>query len=172
MTDSLHRECRQLAGSLDRAMGEVRSVLHVLRPALLEEQGLVAALDNEVRTRCVDADLADVLLELDEGGLGLRWPAEVEYAAFMIAREAIVDAQHRSGCTLVRVVLSGDAHSLQLEVIDDGRPALSPLPHAPLGHLGLVGMRERAVAIGARFEVQYDPNCGQSVILLWLKGAQ
>jgi signal transduction histidine kinase len=147
-------------------------VLHALRPALLEEQGLVAALDNEVRTRCIDPARADVLLELDEDDLGLRWPADVEYAAFMIAREAIVDAQQRSGCTLVRVVLSGDAHSLQLEVIDDGQPAAQVLPAAPLGHLGLVGMRERAVAIGARFEVQYDPVCGRTATLLWLKGKQ
>ena len=172
MTDALHQECRQLASSLDQAMGEVRSVLHALRPALLEEQGLVAALDNEVRTRCVDPARADVLLELDEDDLGLRWPADVEYAAFMIAREAIVDAQQRSSCTLVRVVLSGDAQSLQLEVIDDGQPAAQAGPAAPLGHLGLVGMRERAVAIGARFEVQYDPVCGRSVTLLWLKGKQ
>jgi signal transduction histidine kinase len=113
-------------------MSDVRAVLHDLRPALLEEQGLIAALDNEVRARTIDTAQADVLLELDDGDLGLRWPAEVEYAAFMIAREAIVNAQQRNGTTLVRVVLAGDAQGLQLEIIDDGRAGTGPLQPPPL----------------------------------------
>lgn len=172
MSEALQQECRQLAGSLERAMSEVRSVLHALRPALLEEQGLIAALDNEVRARSVDTGQPDVLLELDEDSLALRWPAEVEYAAFMIAREALADAQQRPGCTLVRVVLAGDAQGLQLEVLDDGQPADGPQARTPLGHLGLVGMRERALAIGACFDAQYDPDSGYRVQLHWREGGR
>jgi hypothetical protein len=170
MSEALQRDCLQLGRSLDRAMSDVRSVLHELRPALLEEQGLIAALDNEVRARTVDPGQADVLLELDEGELDLRWPPEVEYAAFMIAREAIVNAQQRSGSSLVRVVLSGDARGLQLEVIDDGLAGTGPLQPSPIGHLGLVGMRERALAIGGQFAAEYNAELGNSVMLLWLEG--
>jgi PAS domain S-box-containing protein len=170
MSAALHQDCLQLGSSLDRAMGDVRAVLHELRPALLEEQGLIAALDNEVRARTFDTTQPDVLLELDDGDLALRWPPEVEYAAFMIAREAIVNAQQRSGTTLVRVVLAGDAQGLQLEIIDDGRVGTGPLQPPAIGHIGLVGMRERAVAIGGQFAAEYNAKVGNSVMLLWLEG--
>jgi PAS domain S-box-containing protein len=169
MSEAMHRDWLEFGRSLDRAMADVRAVLHELRPALLEEQGLIAALDNEVRARTVDTTQPDVLLELDDGDLGLRWPAEVEYAAFMIAREAIVNAQQRQGTTLVRVVLAGDAQGLQLEIIDDGRAGTGPLQAPPIGHVGLVGMRERALSIGGQFAAEYSAELGNSLMLLWLE---
>jgi signal transduction histidine kinase len=47
-----------------------------------------------------------------------------------------------------------------------------PARPSPIGHLGLVGMRERAVAIGAQFAAEYNTDLGNSVMLLWLEGRQ
>lgn len=111
----LHGEYRRVAEALDRAMADVRGVLGDLRPPMLEDQGLIAALDNEIRMRIQDAACVDVLLELDDGQFARRWPAEVEHAAFMIAREAIVNAQRHAGATLVRVIVEGDGARLVLD---------------------------------------------------------
>ena len=75
MTDMLKREWTRFGQSLDQAIADVRLVLGDLRPPMLEEQGLLAALDNEVRVRSLDGPQLDVLLELDDVLPGQRWPA-------------------------------------------------------------------------------------------------
>ena len=67
----------------------------------------------------------------------------------------------------MRVSLSGNAGSLRLEVSDNGEGFEAAAQAARPGHLGMVGMRERSIAIGARFEVTSSPGRGTSVILNW-----
>jgi len=167
MSDTLRSEWSRIGQSLDQAIADVRLVLGDLRPPMLEEQGLLAALDNEVRVRSLDGPGLDVLLELDDGLSGVRWPTDVEYCAFMVAREAVVNAQLHAAASLVRVVVSGDRHRLQLQVVDDGRGIADDVRQGRPGHLGLVGMRERALAIGAEFSVQRVPEGGTRVLLQW-----
>ncbi|UUX97149.1 PAS domain S-box protein [Aquabacterium sp. J223] len=163
---------RHIGGLIEHAVGEVRQVLTELRPPLLEEQGLLAALENEfyrgpVATR---PGSVDVLVEADTALDGHRWPAPVEQSVFMIAREAVANALRHAQASLVRVVLNGDAQGLQLEVVDDGMGV--PLsgdgaPPVRPGHLGMVGMRERAAAIGGRFEVRHAIGGGTIVRVSW-----
>jgi PAS domain S-box-containing protein len=167
MTDTLKSEWARTGQSLDQAIADVRLVLGDLRPPMLEEQGLLAALDNEVRVRGLDGPRLDVLLELDDELIGTRWPADVEYSAFMVVREALVNVQLHAGASLVRVVVAGDARHLQLQVLDDGRGIADDMRQGRPGHLGLVGMRERAVAIGAEFSVERVPEGGTRVWLQW-----
>lgn len=154
-----------------QANQQVRRVLTELRPPLLDEQGLVAALDNELANRrALQADAAaGPALRLDTTALpaGLRWPADVEYAAFMVAREAVGNALRHAGAASVQVALEGDAGTLRLCVRDDGvgAPTLPQALHP--GHLGLVGMRERALAIGATLELQSSEQAGTTVLLAW-----
>ncbi len=170
MPDALKEQGSRIAMLLDQAVREVRQVLVDLRPPLLEEQGLMAALDNEIGARTIAWGGADVLLEVADDALGRRWPAGVEYSAFMVAREAIANAQQHAGASLIRVLLGGDDASLNLEVIDDGAGIPAPLVHGRPGHLGIVGMRERAIAIGARFAVNKMAAGGTCVALRWETG--
>ena len=72
-----------------------------------------------------------------------RWASEVEYAAFMVAREALANALLHAQAHEIAIVLAGDSGEIALAVRDDGmglaEGALAPQP----GHLGLVGMRVR-----------------------------
>lgn len=163
----LRDELDRVGSAVDQAIADVRLVLAELRPPMLEEQGLLAALDNEVRARALDDPDVDVLLEVDEGRLAVRWPAEVEYAALMIAREAILNAQRHAKASLVRVIVDTDGRSLQLEVIDDGQGIASELTRGRAGHLGIVGMRERALAIHARFAIEPYSAGGTRMVLHW-----
>lgn len=152
---------------IDQAIREVRQVLVELRPPLLDDDGLAAALDNELRSRGRTLSGVDLLLEADAGVAGLRWPADIEYAAFMVVREALANAIQHANASLIRVLLAGDDNRLRVEVIDDGQGWAPEAQHARPGHLGLVGMRERALAIGARFTVSGGPGAGASVCLEW-----
>lgn len=168
---ALQRHGERIVGLLDQAMQEVRQVMTDLRPPLLDEEGLSAALDNELRWRSpVHAGVA-LQMERSPGCDRLRWPAEVEFAAFMVAREALSNALAHSGGRHVWLRLDGDARSLRLEVLDDGRGIAEAGEAARSGHLGLIGMRERASAIGALFDVAGNAHGGTTVSLHWRSGA-
>lgn len=168
--EALQRQ-RRLGTLIDQAIAEVRQVLVELRPPLLDDSGLAAALDNELRSREALDPGIDLLLEIEPEVAALRWPADVEYAAFMVAREALANARQHSGATLVRVVLEGSARALRLQVVDDGRGLEPGALRARPGHLGMVGMRERALAIAAHFSVEPAEEGGTVVRLAWENAA-
>jgi PAS domain S-box-containing protein len=170
MPSAMKEQGHQIGLLLDQAVREVRQVLVDLRPPLLEDQGLTAALQNEIGTRAVAGGSVDVLLEVADEALGRRWPADVEYGAFMVAREAIANAQQHARASLIRVLLSGDDGSLRLDVIDDGCGIPAPLVRGRPGHLGIVGMRERALAIGASVDVSAVLAGGTQATLRWQAG--
>lgn len=161
---------RERLSGIDRltqqAVLEVRQALVDLRPPLLEAQGLAVALDNEVRMRQADIGVR-VRLEVVLEAAGQRWPDAVEYAAFMVAREAVLNAMQHAGSDEIRVRLAGPGGTLQLDVIDNGPGIHLQADAVPPGHLGMVGMHERAAAIGARLTIQDAPPGGTHVQLQW-----
>jgi PAS domain S-box-containing protein len=171
MPPALQNQAEKVSALLDQAVREVRQVLSDLRPPLLEEHGLSVALDNEVRFRTTGLVGPDILLEVADAAATLRWPGDVEYAAFMVAREAITNAVLHADASLIRVLLDGDANLLSVLVIDDGK-GIDAIAEAPRlsGHLGLVGMRERCAAVGARFSIEPEASGGTCVAMLWRVG--
>lgn len=163
-----HRErVSRLDLLINQAIAEIRQALIELRPPLLEEMGLAAALDNEVQMRKLDVLPSALDLIVEPGVLETRWPHDVERAAFMIAREAIVNAARHANANLIQLRLSGSPQEVTLSIEDDGvGMAISSQLHHP-GHLGLVGMRERALAIGAQLEVGPASPQGLRVSLRW-----
>ncbi len=159
-------QCQRLTRVLAQAVLDVRDVLADLRPPLLEEQGLAAALDNE--TRMTPSVLGtDVLLELGDDMHRQRWPSDVEYSAFMVVREAIANARLHAHASLIRVLLDGNERRLGVDVIDDGVGIPADMQLGRPGHLGVVGMRERAISIGARFAITAEPGGGTRVSMNW-----
>lgn len=142
----------QLGTLVAQAVRQVRQVLIDLRPPLLEEQGLSAALDNELRNRSLTHPDTDIAIHIDAQVAHIRWPAEVEYAGFMVVREAVENALRHSDASSVSVRVRGSSRSLVLEVADDGT-GLVPAAMLRVGHLGMRDMRERASGVGATLVV-------------------
>jgi len=161
----------RLSNLLDQAHQQVRVLLMDLRPPMLEEQGLAAALENEIRRVLIVGGVTDVFLEKD-GFLPLqRFPEEVEYAFFMVAREALANAMAHAQAKLIWVSLMGQGQGqdlrLSLRVTDDGVGfPVEPIAFKP-GHLGLIGMRERAVAVNAQLSFASSATDGTVVELTW-----
>lgn len=161
----------QLGQLLEQAVREARQVLSDLRPPLLEDEGLAAALDNELRGPAL-ANVGGVepvrpVLQATPSAQGQRWPGDAEYAAFMVAREAVANALHHAQARCIDVRLDGGPGWLRLEVDDDGIGLAPELAQGRPGHLGIVGMRERALAIGAQFEVARRPGGGTGMTFTW-----
>jgi signal transduction histidine kinase len=83
--------------------------------------------------------------------------AQVERELLRIAQEAVVNVERHARASSVSVVVDGPV----LEVVDDGA-GLSPVPAAP-GHYGVVGMRERAAAVGGVLEIESARGVGTTV---------
>ena len=146
---------------------QIRSVLGELRPPLLDETGLAAALDNELQQQRPVVSGPQLRLSVPSRLLAHRWPSDVEYAAFMIGREALVNALQHASAQHVELSLDGDAGELSLQVRDDGVGIAAEARSGRAGHLGLVGMRERALAIGAQLRIDSAPGQGTTVQLEW-----
>lgn len=156
----------RLGGLIEDSNQQVRQVLTELRPPLLDEQGLIAALDNELLQRKSLHDQVQLVLQSTGVCPDQRWSQDVEYAAFMVAREAVTNALKHANPRRVVVELAGDDLSFSLTVRDDGATTQTA-PQAKPGHLGLVGMRERALAIGAHLDIRSTVGIGTTVTLEW-----
>lgn len=160
-------EARQQArGLVDQALRDVREVLVDLRPPLLEDEGLAAALDNEIAQRRALHPGVRLVLDADPALQRQRWLGEVEYAVFMIAREALENALRHARPAEVSVWLRGGPDDIELEVVDDGVGLAPDFQRRP-GHLGLVGMRERARAIGATLVLDSRTTRGTALTVRW-----
>jgi len=167
LPDKAKERASKLGNMIDTANKEVRQVLVELRPPLLDESGLQAALENEVHTRTLDAEPVELKLNVVPTATHVRWPADVEYAAFMVAREALANAVMHANASEVVVRLDGEANWLHLQVSDDGKGLTPKMAAGRPGHLGIVGMRERALAIGARMEAKGLTTGGTVISLTW-----
>jgi len=152
---------RRLEDSLKLVDGTLQSIENVmadLRPALLDEYGLGAALawygeEYSQRTGI------HVSVDAHEAGSALRPEAAV--ALFRIAQEALNNAAKHSSARRIRVLLEEKDGELMLSAIDDGC-GFDPA-QAPRGRWGMTTMRERAQAAGGRLAVDSDLGKGTTV---------
>lgn len=156
----------QLGTLIGQAIRQVRQILVDLRPPLLEEHGLAAALDNELRNRSLAHQFIDISMHVPPKVDRMRWPPEVEYAAFMVVREAVENALRHSGASTVSVRMTGAEKFLKIEVGDNG-VGIKPGESLRVGHLGILGMQERASAVGASLKIDAGRSSGARVTFSW-----
>jgi signal transduction histidine kinase len=141
---------------------ELRAITSALRLPVVDDLGAGPAL--EWLTERVGR-LAGTAIELDRADNG-RPPIEVEHAIFRVAQEALANAA-RHGRPPIRVRYEADASRARLTVDDAGAGAgVVEAAHEDERGLGLVGMRERAHAIGAGLEIGSFGD-GTRVSLVW-----
>jgi signal transduction histidine kinase len=149
-------EVEELAELAQVNIQDIRRLIHDLRPAALDELGLMPAL-REYVARYQEEQGLEVALTLPEGGE--RLPAPVETALFRIAQEALNNVARHAQARRVEVTMARDRGGVTLHIADDGQGFD---PQAPrLGtHLGLWSMRERVEQLGGRFEIESAPGAG------------
>jgi two-component system, NarL family, sensor histidine kinase UhpB len=136
-------------------LDEVRNIAVELRPSVLDDLGLVAALRQYTRTTEERSGLAVQVNVVGWDTDDERLPPEVETALFRIAQEALTNAIRHASALTVSVRLRRAADGVSLEVRDDG-VGLGAVPADPGSeHLGMFGMRERARLLGG--ELQASP---------------
>jgi signal transduction histidine kinase len=153
-------------GIVDNLIAHVRKMSVDLRPPLLDEVGLVPALRAYLHAQATRSGVT-MDLEDDAGaGDGARLPADLEIACFRVAQESVTNVLRHAAARRITVRLGRRPHSVWLAVHDDGRgfdTATTLEAAAAGGHLGIVGMRERARAGGGTFKVESRPGSGTTV---------
>jgi len=154
----------QLEEMAVRALGNMRRLVNELRPALLDDLGLSAALRHHVdnfgqvtgiKTRltiCQDYD---------------RLPSEVETVLFRITQEALTNVARHARATHVWVNLTCDKDSAILQVEDDGLgfdPATVFDGKEQIGW-GLMGIQERVKSVGGTVQIQSTPGKGARLVV-------
>ncbi len=147
-------------------IGRLRRIVSGLRPAGLEELGLVAALEGyaaHVRRREAGTGLI-VGLDLDPTGATL--PSALMRALFRVAQEGIRNVRRHAGARRVTIALRIGTREATMHVADDGGgfappPDLSTLGRA--GHFGLLGLAEQLSDLGGTLTVESRPGAGTTI---------
>ncbi|MER6049137.1 GAF domain-containing sensor histidine kinase [Streptomyces sp. NPDC001793] len=152
-------ELHQVAALAAEAADELRAAVVELRPAALDEDGLVATL----RSQCQVLDRAHSA-HVTFTAHGVRaLPSAQEEALLRVAQEALHNALRHSGAGRVEVSVTRFGQGARLRVADDGRGFDTRAVRRAGRHLGLVSMRDRAGGVGGRLTVESEPGKGTAV---------
>ena len=150
----------RLKGSIeliDEGVQSVRTICSGLRPRILDDLGLSAAIEweaNEFTTRT--GIVCTVSIACNDGHLN----ADQTTAFFRIFQECLTNVSRHADATHVDVCLFENENELVMEVEDNGKGFCeSEVP----GSLGILGMKERANACGGDLQVHSAPGAGTSV---------
>jgi PAS domain S-box-containing protein len=164
-TDALPftRHVQDSLDTVDRALQQVRDLAFDLRPSLLDDLGLVAALrwyiDREAqRAGFRAAFVADLS--------ATRLPAELETACFRIVQAALTNVVRHAQARQVGVELRQRGEEVHLVIRDDGvgfDVSAVGTRHASEAHLGLQGMQERAFILGGQLDMTSAPGHGTEI---------
>lgn len=146
---------------LRRIEAENHRIINGLRPPMLNQHGLEATLRWYLDSFCQQHSLTGAMTVQGESQ---RFSSNVEVAVFRIVQEALNNSLKHARAANLHLRLDYQPDFLVLEVQDDG---CGFDPNQPQDHLrfGLIGMRERALSIGALLEIHSAPGSGTNLVL-------
>jgi two-component system, NarL family, sensor kinase len=161
--EPLKREAMQLCELAGKAAKEVERISGNLRPSVLDQMGLVAIMRA---TTTEFADQAGLSVKLACVELSARLPADTELALYRILQEALKNVEQHARARHVTVQLAKQDALVLLTIKDDGI-GFDPEPRSAgrkrNGHLGLLGMRERATSVGGTLTIKSARRAGTEI---------
>ena len=157
-TDEVAPDLERLRTDMRKVVSEVRETLYDLRTGVSEEHHLVETLDGFLE-RVSDRKGIEVTFAPN---VSEPLPLPLEREMWRIAQEAITNAERHSGASRVDVRWTSNDRFALLEVSDNGK-GLGGTTAGRVDSYGILGMRERADAIGASLEFESAPGAGTTV---------
>ena len=156
-------ELDEIASLTERTIENLRRLTRAMRPAYLEDLGLVPALEMLVHEASLGKDST---VEFHKQGNEIRLDASKELALYRIGQEALSNIYRHAHASRASLTISYLPQSVRLQVEDDGVGFEIPgnvSEYTAEGHYGLLGMYERAELIGARLQIRSSPGNGTSL---------
>lgn len=159
-TQASNGEFRQRLENIQRlaenSVNAVRNMALLLRPSMLDDLGLVAALEWQAREVTKRTGL---LVELVEENVCAALPDEYSTCVYRVVQEALHNCSRHAAARQARIVLRQQPERLLLTIEDDGKG----FDARRVRGLGLVGMAERVARLGGEFHVESEPGRGALV---------
>lgn len=159
----MHEQVGQMEGYTVQALEELHQLITDLRPTLLDQLGLLAALRWYANRY---SEHFPISVEVKAEGAERRLPPEFEIVLFRIAQEALTNVVRHAGARQAAILLQTAAGKVRLEIRDDGRGFDPQTVFAATGNerpWGLLGMQERAALVGGTVEISSQPGQGTTV---------
>jgi len=144
---------------IDATTRTVQRIARDLRPGILDNLGLAAALEWQVQELARHSGLT---CRFQATPPDLQMAREPTTALFRICQEALTNVARHAQARRVEVTLQAQGQNVTLQIKDDGR-GIEEEKLKKKGSLGLVGMRERARQVGGELEIESAPGAGATV---------
>ncbi|WP_019008690.1 GAF domain-containing protein [Deinococcus aquatilis] len=159
LTGEQRARADDIRADLDNAIESVRRFARNLRPSVLDDLGLLPALEWLATQAVTDT-------RLEVAGQDRRLPPTIELTVFRLAQEALnnVDKHARALSAAIRVQYTPEG--VRVAITDDGQ-GFTPdqaQARAQAGHLGLIGLRERVALAGGELDVESVPGQGTTLV--------
>jgi signal transduction histidine kinase len=161
ISETLAAEIVDMQETTRHTLDAIRRTSRALRPALLDDLGLVPALEALVERH---DQRVDGTVEFTVTGQPRRLPPDAELAAFRVVQEALANVRRHAQAESTLVSLEFKADVVIATVADDGR-GFDVHDLEGQGSLGVTGMRERAELVGAKLKLKTSPSGGTTVRL-------
>ena len=156
-------QCVSIIQRIDQTLTAVRRIATELRPSVLDQLGLAAALEwqgQEFATR------TGIEVDMDISVDGTAIPDDLGSSVFRILQESLTNVARHAYAKRVHISLAQMPEVLTLEVTDDGVGIRQEQREQTTMSLGLIGMRERALACGGSFSMSSQQDHGTTVLLV------
>jgi PAS domain S-box-containing protein len=150
-----------MSSLIDGVINQVRRISAELRPGVLDDLGLGAAIEWQVREF---AQRSDIVCDFCSNASETRFDRDVSTAIFRILQETLTNVARHAQAHRVDVSLVESGDHLRLQIIDDGI-GMSPEVASPTRSLGMLGMHERAHRLGGTLSVSSTPGAGTRVLV-------
>ena len=157
LPSTLKRELQEARKITEEAVRELRDFAKALRPTALDDLGVVTSI-RRLLTDCTERTGVQAKLKLV--GKELRLSRDIELGMFRIVQEALWNMERHSRATKVAVTITFGQYEVRVDIKDNGLGFDIPLNLGTSGHLGLLGMRERAELLGGKWDIQSSPGKG------------
>ncbi len=152
---------RNVINQIDRTIGTVRNISRNLRPGILDDFGLLAALEWQADEFTKTSGIPVFFQYLGEEK---QTDNQKVTAIFRVYQESLTNIMRHAKCTHVNVLVSFGNEKIVLEVSDNGQ-GFDPAILKNQKSLGVFGMKERIESIGGKFEIESRKGQGTKVIL-------
>ena len=154
-------QCASIIHRIDGTLSAVRRIATELRPSVLDQLGLAAAIEWQGQEFAGRTGI-EVIMEVCPDGALI--PDDLGSSAFRILQESLTNVARHAKAARVTIRLEQTPALLMLEVTDDG-VGIQPVRLTGSSSLGLIGMRERAEACGGELSIVGQPGRGTTVSL-------
>jgi PAS domain S-box-containing protein len=154
---------KEVRGQAEKALEALRRTAQGLRPRIIDDLGLVAAVEwiaeeMEQEEHCT--------VEVSSSGMDREPSPEVQIVLFRITQEALNNIRKHARADKVTITITGQPDTISMEIADNGKGFTVPVHVEDTvrdGHLGLMGMDERARLLNGTLEISSAPGTGTRI---------